>query len=1271
MKNKEISFNSDNQLSAFKKVNVYSIGNVKILQNIIYLHINNEFKQALKHLSSFSHILVFLRCQSKSSNVQLSYHVAKIIGLDEKKGVIQVDNIEAENNTIIYDIKPYFPCEDRIENCNIANNDLINSCWRKEFFSNNVLLEVNKDIGEDNELKQYDLDIVGQYKCILGEEVVVLPKVDVNFFDKIEGYSHARVIWWFDRFDKNTYRKTLLCKPPYENAPKTGIFATRSPVRPNLIASTVVKIREIDKKNKLISIQGFDGLEKSPILGILPYIPSVERIKEFTIPNWLSHWPVWKSFKENTKINDQIKLTEPDTKRINRLISSQHKSEAVSKINSSKYDDLDNTNIKKLNDKNIQNEITIYNARQNNLKNVNVSIPKNKITVITGVSGSGKSSLAFDTIYAESQSQFIDLMSSTGSIVGNSMEKPNIDKITGLQPAIAIEQKSLGNNPRSTVGTSTGVGGYLKLLFATIGTRYCPECHNVVQSVKKEEILKILLRIKNYNIMTISPYKKGEKTKTFEVKPVSEYKNYKVKLTKYIDESLDLGNGAITVIIDNHEPFYFQTTQMCYNCDRILFDITPSFFSSNNPEYMCPVCKGLGIELKFDESLILNNHDISLLDGASKWWGNLRKFMKNMNANWMKGEVIALANEMKVDLELPYKDLPELYKKQIMYGSKGRKVKLIYENKNGRKGEIERPVEGVYNIITRLFRENNGDTATKLATEFMSKTTCSRCNGEKLNDEGRLVSIEGVRYPKAIEMTLIKLKEWLHELTMSLPNEKLKLAKTIIYELNNQIDKLIYVGLSYLTLDRSIPTLSGGEAQRLRIATQFNTNLTNILYVMDEPSMGLHPRDYKFLIRTIKELKEAGNTIIMVEHEEDIILEADKIIDIGPLAGKYGGLIVAEGTVEEIIENKDSITGKYLRTNKNINDNFIESSNILKGIAGKKEINDYIKIFGARLNNLKNINVSFPVGVFTCVTGVSGSGKSSLISKTLYPALENSNNNIDNSSFSFDKIEGVEKIKKVINVSQQPIGKTPRSNPATYTGVFDLIRDLYSKKQEAKQREFKKEHFSFNSKKGQCEVCNGNGRICTPMHFMPDIWVKCTHCNGKRYKSEVLDIKHNNKSIADVLDMDVDEALDFFKDEKKIYNIIKMISDVGLGYIKLGQSALTLSGGEAQRIKLAKELSKATSDNVVYILDEPTTGLHFEDIHRLLDIIYRLTSRGNTVIAIEHNIDFIMGADYIIDMGPEGGVNGGYIIATGTPNEVIENEQSITGKFIKSKLTLR
>lgn len=1235
-----------------KKATLYPIGNVVTDQSCYYLNIYKEYRLALKHLNHFSHILIFIENAGNSEN-PISYEITKVINMNDKKGIIQIDYSQATNHTIIYDIKPYFPCEDRIENCSFDEQVLSKSDWRAEYDSKPLALIGEDAKSKERQGKQNELNFIGQYKRIFGKERIQLPKESFKYLESLKGYSYCRVLWWFDKFDKKAYRKTLLCNPPYENAPKTGVFASRSPVRPNLIASTVVKIVEIDRKNNWLEVLGFDGLEASPVFDLVPYIPQLERVQKFDVPEWLKHWPQWKTFQKEIIIDAEIKLKESDIERVNRLINlHEHGKEEKENLLSNQEINLSPQY------QNKENEITIYNAYQNNLKHINTSIPKNKITVITGVSGSGKSSLAFDTIYAQAQSQFMDLLSAEGGL-GASLEKPKVDKITGLQPAIAIEQTSLGRNPRSTVGTVTGVGNYVKLLFTTIGTRYCPECHHVVDCMKKEEILEILLKVHPNSKFEIYPYQKQEERKIIEINHHFSDKNKKILLAQYLEDALLSGNGAVNVIIDDYEPFLFQTKQMCFRCNHVLFDLTPSYFNFNNPEYMCPLCKGLGEELKVDESLIVSDPNLSLLDGASKWWGSLRKFMQNMSANWMKGEVIALAREMKVDLELPYKDLPEEFKKQIMYGSNGKKVKLIYENKNGRKGEIERPVEGAYHIITRLFHENTGQTASRLVTEFMTKTVCSKCNGEKLGEEGRLVSIQGMRYPKALQLPLTKLREWILELLITLPKNKKELAKPIIEELDKQLDNLLQVGLSYLTLDRTIPTLSGGEAQRLRLASQFETALTNILYVMDEPTMGLHPKDYQFLIHMIKKLKSSGNTIIMVEHKEDMIVEADKIIDIGPLAGKNGGFITAEGTVSEIMNHNNSITGMYLRNSKRNKRQKLELNKVPQ--------KNSLMIYGARLHNLKNLNVTLPLGAFICVTGVSGSGKSSLITETLYETLIGAINNQKIVPSHFDKIEGAENIKKIINISQQPIGKTPRSNPATYTGVFELIRDFYAKKEVAKQRGYQKEHFSFNSKKGQCKVCNGNGRICTPMHFMPDIWTTCSHCKGKRYQSEILEVTHHGNSIADVLDMDIDEALEFFKEERKIYNIIKMISDVGLGYMKLGQSALTLSGGEAQRIKLAKELSQETSNDVLYILDEPTTGLHFEDINKLLEIIVKLVSKGNTIIAIEHNLDFIISADYVIDMGPEGGNNGGYIIAEGTIDQIIENSASVTGQFIKSK----
>ena len=813
------------------------------------------------------------------------------------------------------------------------------------------------------------------------------------------------------------------------------------------------------------------------------------------------------------------------------------------------------------------------------------------------------------------------------------LEKPDVDQILGLPPAIAIEQKTLSRNPRSTVGTITDIDDYLKLLYSKIGVRYCPECKEEVTVRNLDQIMDILDKLSLSTCISITT-PKGD--------TIVDKCTASKELKAYVKEGLDKGKGAIKVTLENpitsqKESFMFQTKAMCYSCDHILFELTSSTFSFNNPESMCPGCKGLGIKLEVDEALIVQYPEKSLLDGASLWWGNLRKHRESPNANWMKGELLALAEEMKVDLELPWNKLPQAFRDEALYGSKGREVCFVYENKNGRKGEIVRPVEGAYNCINRLFRENSSEAATRLATSFMREKECPVCRGERLSEEGRLVSIYGARFPQASKMTVKQLKEWAVNLQNKLLKEEIQIAAPILKELIRRLNRLIDVGLPYLSLDRAVPTLSGGEGQRLRLATQLGSGLTNLLYILDEPSMGLHPRDHNKLIKTIKQLRDEGNTVLIVEHDKDTMLAADYIIDIGPSAGAYGGEIVAEGSPTEILKNPVSETAKYLSGIKKVE--------VISKTQTKPK--SYLKLVGAKCNNLKNVTVSFPIGKMTCVVGVSGSGKSSLVTKTLYPALARLLGETVETVGEYDKIEGFELIDKVVNVSSQPIGRTPRSNPATYTGVFDLIRDVFAQTKEAKEKGYKQNKFSFNSKEGQCEACSGEGRKCVPMHFMPDIWVECTSCHGKRYNKEALEITYEGRTIADVLDMNIDEALLFFKGHSKINKILQTLHDVGLGYIKLGQSALTLSGGEAQRIKIAKELSKTDTGNTVYLLDEPTTGLHFSDIKHLLEILKRITELGNTVILIEHNQDMIQNADWIVELGPEGGEKGGYVIAQG------------------------
>lgn len=796
------------------------------------------------------------------------------------------------------------------------------------------------------------------------------------------------------------------------------------------------------------------------------------------------------------------------------------------------------------------NEIVIEGASIHNLKNISVRIPKERITVITGISGSGKSSLAFDTIYRESQKQYFDLIASN-ALTGAGLKDSKVKKITGLQPSIAIEQKSPGLNPRSAVATVTRIGEYLRLLFATIGERVCPNCNQ----------------------------------------PVSE-------------------------------------NSVCNGCGTIFFPLTPASFNYNNPEYMCPVCKGLGEELQVDVDLIVTNPDLSILDGASPWWGNLRKHREKPNANWMRGEVLALALDMNEDLEVPFKDLSEEFKNQIFYGSNGRLVTLNYENSNGRSGTITRPVEGAVNIIKRLLAENGASESTEGIDRFIVRKKCSRCKGERLLEEGRMVRIGTTRYPEAVKMSISTLRNWCHFIYGSLDETDREKCRDILKKIISRLKKLEQVGLGYINLDRSIPSLSGGELQRLKIANQFGSGLSNILYIMDEPSKGLHPRDFQFLIEAIQDLKKMKNTVIVVEHKKELMQMADYIIEIGPGAGKYGGQLLKAGPVELSIPYE---TNDYEYDLKDI---FIEE-------------NAKIMLKGARTNNLKNIDVSMPLNKLTCVIGVSGSGKSSLISKTLYPAIAKKLGRKVDIAGDYDGISGTEGISEIYYVSQKPIGRNSRSTPGTYTGVFESIRDYYAKLDEAKAAKMTKEHFSFNSPKGQCEACKGTGEIAIPMYFMEDLYVSCDKCKGQRYKESVLKIRHKGYSIADLLDLEIGEVKEILNNEPGIYEALDILCRVGLSYLKLGQNANTLSGGEAQRIRLAKEICYGKAEGAIYILDEPTSGLHDDDVDKLYYIIRELISKGATVVVTEHNPRIIRQADYIIELGPEGGENGGFLLKEG------------------------
>lgn len=1103
-----------------KKIEFESIGEYEIInkadsgkEGITKITLKKGFEKAMIKLGDFSHCLIFTKERNR-----LFCYGTKIYGLQERSGEILIEegNIKGE----IVDIKPYFPCEERIEDVHKKQKPATipfngNPIGEYLFVNNTGVIQFR----ESESLTSNEIE---------------------SALEMIEKGDYLRVLWWFHKFDKTEFRNNRMCNPPYENAPKCGIFATRSPVRPNPLASTVVKVDAVDKHNHFLKVCGFDGFENSMISQIMPYnvVPAFDDVK---VPKWVEHWTDYKVFQESKGNIEAIDF---------KLESNVYEQPIyIQELESESGMELEKVNA---------NEIVVEHASIHNLKDISVKIPKEKITIFTGVSGSGKSSLAFDTIYHESQKQFIDLVSSN-SPIGNDLNDSKVEKITGLQPSIAIEQRNLGMNPRSTVGSVSRTGDYLKLLYVTIGERICPYCHE----------------------------------------PVPE-------------------------------------NNVCSGCGAIFFALTPGLFSYNHPDHMCPVCKGLGEELQIDADLIISNPEKSILDGASIWWGNLRKHREKPNANWMRGEVLALAEDMEENLEVPFMELSDAFKKQLFYGTNGREVSLNYENSNGRKGTITRPVEGVVNTMYRLLRDNNAEKSIKHLERFIVKKKCSRCNGERLMEEGRLVKISRTRYPEAASMNIIKLRDWCHRTYNTLTYEKREKSKAIFMKLLYRLKKIGQVGLSYLSLNRSVPSLSGGEAQRLKIATQFGSGLTNILYIMDEPSKGLHPRDYRFLIETIKDLKKLNNTVIMVEHKKAFIDMADYIVEIGPRAGKYGGELIR---AKEVGDNQKL---SKLRNKENSTDEFHFQPKS-KSISADKTLT----LKGATTNNLKNIDIMIPLSKLTCVIGVSGSGKSSLVSKTLYPAVSKELGKRTDTMGDYKKIIGTKNLKEVYHVSQKSIGKTPRSNPGTYSGVFDLIRDFYANLDNAKKKKLTKEHFSFNSKKGQCPECKGAGQIAVPMHFMPDIYTTCTKCNGKRYQNKVLEVKYKGYTISDLLELEINEVKEIFKEEEKIFAILDMLDKVGVSYIKLGQSATTLSGGEAQRIKLAKELCLGKTKDVLYILDEPTTGLHDEDVKKLIYILKELTNNGATVIIIEHNPLLIQQADWIIEMGPEGGELGGYVFNEG------------------------
>ena len=939
----------------------------------------------------------------------------------------------------------------------------------------------------------------------------------------------------------------------------------------------------------------------------------------------------------------------------------------------------------------MNDNIVIKGAKEHNLKNISLEIPKNKLVVITGLSGSGKSSLAFDTLYAEGQRRYVESLSSYARQFLGIMDKPNVESIDGLSPAISIDQKTTSKNPRSTVGTVTEIYDYIRLLYARIGVPYCPKCGKKIEKQTVDQIVDSVLELdEGTRIQILAPVIRGRKgeykklledfakegfvrarvdgntvelTDDIEIDRKKKHNidiiidrlviksDIRARLTESVETAMKYANNLVTVDIPGKKELLFSGNYACPDCGISFEELSPRMFSFNNPVGACPTCTGIGYLMKMDEDLIIPDKNLTLYNGVKAFGASTMK----------KGDTIAkmyfeaIGRHYGVDISKPIKDLPRDFLDKILYGTGDEEIEFEYETTFGvRRNKV--PFEGVIPTLERRHRETKSQGMMQFYEMYMSNMECPDCHGARLKKESLSVRVGSKNINELTDMSIFHIKEYLNSLTLS--EKDSMIADQILKELDKRLQFLIDVGLDYLTLSRSAATLSGGEAQRIRLATQIGSGLTGVMYILDEPSIGLHQRDNDKLIATLKKLRDLGNSVIVVEHDTDTMYAADQVIDIGPYAGVHGGNVMAQGTAEEIAKVPDSITGQYLSGRKQIP--------VPK--KRRKSNGKSIEVVGAKEHNLKNISVKFPLGEFICVTGVSGSGKSTLINEVLYKNINRALNKSNEKVGSCKEVKGLHNIDKIINIDQSPIGRTPRSNPATYTGVFDFIREIFATTNEAKMRGYDKGRFSFNVPGGRCEACSGDGIIKIEMNFLSDVYVPCEVCKGKRYNKETLEVKYKGKSISDVLDMTVEEALQFFENIPRIKQKIQTLYDVGLGYIKLGQPSTTLSGGEAQRIKLATELSKRATGKTLYILDEPTTGLHIDDVHRLVDILQRLVDTGNTVIVIEHNLDLIKTADYIIDLGPEGGDKGGEIIAVGTPEKICQNERSFTGQFLKPYL---
>ncbi len=1180
--------------------NLYAIGHVVRQDKNLILHIEEKIIPAMKNLSLFSHATLIFG----DGTGALHLRVTKLSEVNEKSGRIILDeSCRLMDGNVIYDIKPYIPCEDRIVESQTPEN---------------TEPEQAPVPGGQDEITLSGAGFIRKEKG----RYFLYPD-DYGSISAIAGKcSHIKVLWWFSRFDKKEYRRATQGEPPYENAPRSGVFASRSPVRPNPIALTVANILDFDSRQKRIEVSGLDCFDNTPLIGIRPYRSQTDKIDNYSVPQWLEHWPDYKKMEPAASAGDLV-LHDWGEEFLDHLLGRETPgTDTISPVTAEADDQQQQRDV-----------ITIRGARQNNLKDLTLTLPKDKVIAIAGVSGSGKSSLAFDTLYAESRLRL--------SETADGVEKPDIDSITGLPPAVAVAQHSIGRNPRSTVGTFTGIQDRLRLLYAAIGRRHCPECGNALRHRSSDELAELVNRLSDHKL-TIIPHGTPE-----PLTPINSW-------DETVHDALRIGKGAFWLHIDGGKGILLQSRQMCFHCETILFEMSPALFSFNNPESMCPVCSGLGKTTDIDPALVVTRPDLSLLDGASDYWGDLRTFIKNPTANWMRGELLALAESCSIDLETPWNKLPEEFRQTALYGNNGKEVSWSYTHpKNGRSGTITRPVEGAIPILNRLLKKG-GSAAERISAQYVRPMPCPSCQGERLAREGRMVTVDGVRYPQAAAMDIDQLLDWIRSLPEKISAHDLNTGRSLLKEIINKAAQLKEVGLSYLRLDRVIPTLSGGELQRLKLVTQMGIGLSGLLYVMDEPTAGLHPKDYPSILNALRGLRDDGNTVLVAEHEETILRAADWLVEIGPGAGQYGGQVIWQGSPQQLTDVQTQ-TSRFLSGQEHI---------VIDRPALPPQDN-WVRISGANGNNLKNIDVTFPKGRITCITGVSGSGKSTLAGKVIAPAVERLIGG-QSTPDCCREIHGAEDIIGVIHASQSSIGRNRRSNVATFMGLLDDIRPVFAATEQAKMTHLTASAFSFNSREGQCDTCKGEGVQTIPVPFSADIHVTCPVCMGKRYKKNVLDIQFRGKSIFDVLEMSAEEAYTFFHDQEKIVPVLQVLCGIGLGYLRLGQGAGTLSGGESQRLKLAKALCEKQSARMLYILDEPTSGLHFSDIQNLLSLLSRLAADGHTVLIIEHNRHVIRNADWIIDLGPEAGEAGGQVLVQGTPETVMVCAESHTGKWLNN-----